>query len=515
MDPTYTNVTYSEVLDETVFFETLDEITRVDLENTLNLFGPVTSITKRNAYRVDYGSPEIAERSEKLLRRLCLTKKPTESISIHHVLYQPPHVRIPNTLIIIFQEPIRLHKVIDYLEKLAKIVTFNLLPNNEEFPKGVVYSFSFENNSKTLHVLNTLKPGSLTPSLETLPSVESEPEASIVKSDKPDVSVVEKPETNTIDQKQNSLSQSSSFDKTLCFIQVKKLDRVLKITGTTRLGIDMKLLFSFFNNFGKNKIKFEHLEPFYYRLQVTYDQSMNASRANSDIKKMLPTSTPECNDAPTLSDSNAEIKFDNVLRDKKQLDIMIFSKNFDVNLLKNFIDAHGENELFLTKKGYQHVLYKVIFANIEDASSCKGAIYRLITTNTLLTKENLKTVALTNYQSKNKRIDSSKTYNETRTRLSLLKPNEMTREYFEDMVTSIGPVDIITYRNDSLPDVTQCFVTYCHEETCGIGFQLFQKFRPRKVALLDFQKETVDCPKCSNPIFKISKSKHLKYCRNN
>lgn len=111
---------------------------------------------------------------------------------------------------------------------------------------------------------------------------------------------------------------------------------------------------------------------------------------------------------------------------------------------------------------------------------------------------------MTNYQSANKQIDSTKTHIHIRTRLSLLKPNDMSRDYFEDMVSSIGPIDIITYRSDLLPDVTQCFVTYCHEEISVIEFQLFQEFKPRKVALLDFQRETVNCLNCDNPIFKVT-----------
>lgn len=91
----------------------------------------------------------------------------------------------------------------------------------------------------------------------------------------------------------------------------------------------------------------------------------------------------------------------------------------------------------------------------------------------------------------------------------------MLLEYFEDFVSNIGPIDIINYRDNLVPDVTLCFITYCHEEISDITFQLFKELKPKKIALLDIQQIVTSCPRCDNPIFESTQNQHLKYCRIN
>lgn len=142
--------------------------------------------------------------------------------------------------------------------------------------------------------------------------------------------------------------------------------------------LNARLMFSFFNKFGKNKLKFEKLTNVRYRLHIVYDQALNASRANLEVQKMLLTNISEINDIHSTSNANDKICFNHVIRDRKHLEIMVKAQDFNEDLLKEFLDTHRENELFLMKKSYDHLLYKDMYAYIEEASSCTGAIHKLL-----------------------------------------------------------------------------------------------------------------------------------------
>lgn len=133
------------------------------------------------------------------------------------------------------------------------------------------------------------------------------------------------------------------MDEKLYFLEASKSEYTLTMLCGNVNEINARLVLNFFNQFGRNTLKFNSIASNRYRLKVIYKQALKASQANSEVQKFIIPETPMITDDSITTHPKSEIRFIHVGRERNYLEITIDSKNSDEDLLKEFLNIQGEN----------------------------------------------------------------------------------------------------------------------------------------------------------------------------